>query len=118
MAQVNTSYRMGGTMDTSHTVGTVAIRPQRLRSHGSAARATFRRLLAAVISGSDHPCWRTYDASAALAMLPPREQNRLLDSGLVATSSSEFAASCGLRTNLKAAEANSGAGFEPATSRL
>ena len=84
MAQVTASYRMGATMHASHAIGRVATRPQRVSRHGSLVRATFRRLLAAIVNGSDHPCWRTNGASTQLALLPPREQNRLLNSGLVA----------------------------------
>jgi hypothetical protein len=83
MAQVTTSYRMGETSPASHTIRRVAIRPQRVRGYGSSARATLRRLLAAIVNGSDHPSWRTNDALAQLALLPPREQNRLLDAGRV-----------------------------------
>jgi hypothetical protein len=83
MAQVTTSYRMGETIRASHTIRTVTIRRQRGRGYGSSMRAALRRLLAAVVNGSDHPCWRTSDALAQLALLPARDQNRLLDSGLV-----------------------------------
>jgi hypothetical protein len=49
----------------------------------SSPRTIFRRLLTAIVNGSDHPCWQTHNASTQLALLPPREQNRLLNSGRV-----------------------------------
>ena len=58
---------------------------QRVRRHNSPVHTIFRRLLTAIVNGSDHPCWQTHDASTLteLALLPPREQNRLLNSGRV-----------------------------------
>ena len=46
-------------------------------------RDAWRRFLVAVVNGSDHACWRATDATTQLGLLPPREQNRLLDSGQV-----------------------------------
>src|SRR5262249_19780548 len=85
MALARTTYPVQGTTNSSHPVGTLAIRSQRVRRRNSSARTIFRRLLAAIVNGSDHPCWQTNDASTQLAMLPPRELSRLLDSGRVTT---------------------------------
>jgi hypothetical protein len=70
---------------TSNTVRTRAIQSQRARRDESSVRTMFRRLLAAVVQGSDHPCWRTDDAWTQLAVLPHRYQSRFLDSGRVTT---------------------------------
>jgi hypothetical protein len=86
MAQVETSHRTTAIEHASHTRET--IRSQGLRDHHVAVRA-FRRLLAAIVNGSDHPCWGTDDATARFFLLSPREQNRLLDSGAV-TRNREF----------------------------
>jgi hypothetical protein len=85
MALARTSYPVQGTRNASHPIGMLAVRAQRVCRRNPSARTIFRRLLAAVINGSDHPCWQTNDASTQLAMLPPRELNRLLDSGRVTT---------------------------------
>jgi hypothetical protein len=63
----------------------LAVPSQQVRRRNSSARTIFGRLLAAIINGSDLPCWQTNDASTQLAMLPRRELNRLLDSGRVTT---------------------------------
>jgi hypothetical protein len=63
--------------------GTLFVSSQRVRRRHQSARTMFRRLLAAVVNGSEHPCWRSHDAFTHLALLPPREVNRLLDSGRV-----------------------------------
>jgi hypothetical protein len=83
LAQASTSYRAQGTKHVSHTSGPLAVPFQWVRRHNLPARTIFRRLLTAIVNGSDHPCWQTNDASTQLALLPPREQNRLLDSGRV-----------------------------------
>jgi hypothetical protein len=83
MAQASTSYRAWGTKPASHTIGPLAVPFQWVHRHNSPARAIFRRLLTAIVNGSDHPCWQTQDAATQLALLPPREQKRLLDSGRV-----------------------------------
>jgi hypothetical protein len=41
------------------------------------------RLQATVVSGSDHPCWQRIDAAASVALQPAREQDRLLNAGLI-----------------------------------
>jgi hypothetical protein len=56
-----------------------------LRRDDSSARTIFRRLLAAIVNGSDNPCWQTNDVPTQLALLPPQAQKRLLDSGRVTT---------------------------------
>jgi hypothetical protein len=81
MVLARTSYREWGTKDASHTTGTFSVPSQRERRGNPSPRTILRRLLAAIVNGSDHPCWRTMDVSTQLALLPPREQNRLLDSG-------------------------------------
>lgn len=83
MALARTSYSVQGTKYASHTIGTLAIPSQRLRRDNSSARTIFRRLLAAIVNGSDHPCWQTTAVATQLSLLPPRDQNRLLDSGRV-----------------------------------
>jgi hypothetical protein len=83
MAQATTSYRGWRTKNASHTIGPLAVPFQWARRHNSPARTIFRRLLTAIVNGSDHPCWQTHDASTQLALLPRREQKRLLDSGRV-----------------------------------
>lgn len=85
MALARTSYLMSGGKHASPTNETLAVRSQRVYRNNSSARTMFRRLLVAVVNGSDHPCWRTNDAWCQLALLPPREQIRLLDSGRVTT---------------------------------
>jgi hypothetical protein len=81
MPQAKMSYRAGPSLQVTGSVGTIAVRPRPARSHGSTVRVTLTRLLAAVVNGSDHPSWRTPDPSTQLALLPPREQNRLLETG-------------------------------------
>jgi hypothetical protein len=83
MPPARITHQMTPTMQALHTAGSVPIRPRPVRSHRSSLRVTLRRLHAAVVNGSDNRCWRTPDPSAQLALLPPREQNRLLDSGRV-----------------------------------
>ena len=56
--------------------------PQRVAS-SPLASTIFRRLPTTIVNGSDHACWQTHDASTQPALLPPREQNRLLNSGRV-----------------------------------
>jgi hypothetical protein len=83
VAQASTSYRAQGTKHASNTSEPLAVPFQWVRRHNLPARTIFRRLLTAIVDGSDHPCWQTNDASTQLALLRPREQNRLLDSGRV-----------------------------------
>jgi len=85
MVQPMTSYRVEGTRSAVHAGGMLAAPPQGVRRRSWSAPEIFRRLLTAIVNGSDHPCWRTDDASSQLALLPPREINRLLDSGRVVT---------------------------------
>jgi hypothetical protein len=85
MALASTSYPVQGTKHASHTLGTLAVPSQRVHRQDPWARKVFGRLLAAVVNGSDHPCWQTNDVTTQLALLPQREQNRLLDSGRVTT---------------------------------
>jgi hypothetical protein len=74
--------RSGG-KHASPSSETLAVRSQRVYRSNSSARTMFRRLLVAVVNGSYHPCWRTNDAWCQLALLPPREQKRVLDFGRV-----------------------------------
>ena len=83
MAQTSTSSRGWRTDNASHTIETPAVPFQWVRRHYSRARTIFKRLLTAIVNGSDHRCWQTHHASAHFALLPPREQKRLLDSGRV-----------------------------------
>ncbi len=83
MALARTSYRVWGSVHASRTIGTLAVPSQRVRHDSSSARTILRRLLAAIVNGSDHPCWQMNDVSTQLALLPPRDRNRLLDSGRV-----------------------------------
>lgn len=85
MAVAGTRYRMPGVKRASRPTETLAVSSQRVRRQVSWARRAFRRLLAAVANGSDHPCWQTNDVTTQLALLPPRERNRLLDSGRITT---------------------------------
>jgi hypothetical protein len=80
-----TSYRVHGTKNASHPFGTPAVPSQRVRRHNPPARTILGRFLAAIVNGSDHPCWQTSHVSTQHALLPPRERNRLLDSGRVTT---------------------------------
>ena len=66
---------------------TVAIGRQQARKVGLrlSAGSTLRRLQAAIVNGSDHPCWRQFDATTSLALLPAREQDRLLGAAHVPT---------------------------------
>jgi hypothetical protein len=75
--------RMGLAMQSSHTVGTHTVRARRARIRNLSLHARVRRLLASIIDGSDHPCWRTPDPSAQMALLPTREQKRLFDADRV-----------------------------------
>jgi hypothetical protein len=72
------------TMQTAFThrtaIGRQQARETRLRL--SAGR-TLRRLQAAIVSGSDHPCWRQVDAATSMALRSDRERELLLDAGLV-----------------------------------
>jgi hypothetical protein len=83
MTLTRTSDPVQGTRHISHTSEALAAPSQRVRRGTSLARTIFRRLLATIVNGSDHPCWRTDDVWTRLALLPPRERNRLLDSGRV-----------------------------------
>jgi hypothetical protein len=83
MVLARTRYRLWGRENASQTLGTPAVPSQWVRRNDASARTIFRRLLAAIADGSDHPCWRTNDLPTQLALLPPREQNRLLSSGRV-----------------------------------
>ena len=83
MAPTWTRHSVQGTTFASPSSGALAVPLQRVRRQGPWARKVFRQFLAAVVNGSDHPCWQTTDATTQLALLPPREQNRLLDSGRV-----------------------------------
>ena len=83
MALAKTSYPQQGTRKASPPVGMLAVPRQPVRRRNRSAPKIFGRLLTAIVNGSDHPCWRTNDASSQLALLPPREINRLLDSGRV-----------------------------------
>ena len=84
MVLARTSYRVWGTTHAPHAIGSPAVPSQRVqRPHNSSACTMFRRLLAAIVNGSKHPCLQTSDAWTQLGLLPPREQNRLLDSGRV-----------------------------------
>lgn len=85
MALSGTSYRMPGAEHASHPTQTLPVRSQRVRRQVSWARTALRRFLASVVNGSDHPCWQTNDVTTQLALLPPRERNRLLDSGRATT---------------------------------
>ena len=50
-----------------HTSGPLAVPFQWVRRRNSPARTIFRRLLTAIVNGSDHPCWRSDPASARAA---------------------------------------------------
>ena len=85
MAQAKMSSRVGSAVRASHAAGAVVDRSRPARRH-DLVRAALRRLLSAIVRGSDQPCWRMPDPSAQLALLPPREQNRLLDTGRLTAS--------------------------------
>jgi hypothetical protein len=84
MALTSTTSSVQEPMCTAHPIGMRAV-PWARRRMSQAVRAMSRRLLAAIIDGSDYPCWQATEAMTQLALLPPREQNRLLDSGRVTT---------------------------------
>ena len=73
---------MQATLTTRTAIGQHRTRNTALRL---AAGRTLKRLQAASVTGSDHPCWRQVDTAASFALLPAREQDRLLDAGLAPT---------------------------------
>ena len=73
---------MQATLTTTAAIGRRQTRKIGLRL---SARSTLRRLQVAIVNGSDHPCWRQFDAATSVALMPAREQDRLLGAGLVAT---------------------------------
>ena len=85
MALAWTRHTVQGIDSAPQPVGTLVVPSQRARRATPSAHAIFRRLLAAIVNGSDHPCWRTNDVSAQLAVLPAGDRKRLLDSGRVTT---------------------------------
>ena len=83
MARTTTSYR--ATRATPYPIEVLAVPWRRVRRRNWSSLGFLGRSFTAIVNGSDHPCWRTPDAWAQLAVLPSREQNRLLDSGRVTT---------------------------------
>jgi len=71
---------MQATLTTRTAIGRQQARGAGL---GLSAGRTLRRLQVAIVGGSDHPCWGRLDAATSVALLPAREQERLLDAGLV-----------------------------------
>ena len=59
MAEASTSYRAWGTKHASQTIGPLAVPFQWVRRHNLPARTIVRRLLTAIVNGSEHPSWRT-----------------------------------------------------------
>jgi hypothetical protein len=78
--------RTEATMDATLTTRT-AVDRQQGRNVGLRLPAgrTLRRLQRAIVSGSDHPCWRQVDAATSMSLLPAHEQDRLLNDGLAST---------------------------------
>ena len=75
-----TEATMQATLTTRTAIGRHNARNTGLRL--SAGR-TLKRLQAAIVSGSDHPCWQQVDAATSLALRSAREQDRLFNAGLV-----------------------------------
>ena len=68
--------------NVSHPIDTLVDFP-RVRRHTRSVRSTLGQLLTAIVNGSEHPCWRSHDVFAQVALFPPEEASRLLDSGRV-----------------------------------